>query len=152
MKISSNFCYYYYYYSMEECEALCTRLAIMVNGQFKCLGSTQHLKTRFGEGYTILARVFPDSPLEPLKEFIRTNFPGKFISFFLQIIIDNVHHHSLYCSIFSTIFVTSKMLAFPRCLPSVFSMYSVCIPFDDAETHICRKLSMRDSQNLPWRS
>ena len=33
--------------SMEECEALCTRLAIMVNGQFKCLGSTQHLKSRY---------------------------------------------------------------------------------------------------------
>lgn len=31
---------------MEECEALCTRLAIMVNGQFKCLGSCQHLKNR----------------------------------------------------------------------------------------------------------
>lgn len=30
--------------SMEECEALCTRLAIMVNGSFKCLGSIQHLK------------------------------------------------------------------------------------------------------------
>ena len=32
--------------SMEECEALCTRLAIMVNGRFKCLGSCQHLKNR----------------------------------------------------------------------------------------------------------
>eukprot|EP00061_Rhincodon_typus_P011695 g36912.t1 len=31
-------------HSMEECEALCTRLAIMVNGQFKCLGTIQHLK------------------------------------------------------------------------------------------------------------
>ncbi|KAJ0055813.1 hypothetical protein NL108_012856, partial [Boleophthalmus pectinirostris] len=31
-------------HSMEECEALCTRMAIMVNGQFKCLGSIQHLK------------------------------------------------------------------------------------------------------------
>lgn len=31
-------------YSMEECEALCTRLAIMVNGSFKCLGTIQHLK------------------------------------------------------------------------------------------------------------
>ncbi|GJQ88078.1 hypothetical protein Trydic_g13091 [Trypoxylus dichotomus] len=31
-------------HSMEECEALCTRLAIMVNGIFKCLGSIQHLK------------------------------------------------------------------------------------------------------------
>ena len=36
------------YYSMEECEALCTRLAIMVNGQFKCLGGIQHLKTKLG--------------------------------------------------------------------------------------------------------
>lgn len=32
--------------SMEECEALCTRLAIMVNGRFRCLGSAQHLKSR----------------------------------------------------------------------------------------------------------
>ena len=34
-------------YSMEECEALCTRVAIMVNGRFKCLGSIQHLKTKY---------------------------------------------------------------------------------------------------------
>ena len=45
------------YYSMEECEALCTRLAIMVNGRFKCIGSTQHLKSRFGEGYTVTLRI-----------------------------------------------------------------------------------------------
>jgi ABC-type multidrug transport system ATPase subunit len=32
-------------HSMEECEALCTRLAIMVNGKFQCLGSIQVLKT-----------------------------------------------------------------------------------------------------------
>ncbi|CAB0001103.1 unnamed protein product [Nesidiocoris tenuis] len=31
-------------HSMEECQALCTRLTIMVNGQFTCLGSSQHLK------------------------------------------------------------------------------------------------------------
>ena len=33
-------------HSMEECEALCTRLAIMVNGSFKCLGGVQHLKNK----------------------------------------------------------------------------------------------------------
>uniref|UniRef100_A0A3Q3N5I1 ATPase AAA-type core domain-containing protein n=1 Tax=Labrus bergylta TaxID=56723 RepID=A0A3Q3N5I1_9LABR len=33
-------------HSMEECEALCTRMAIMVNGRFRCLGSVQHLKNR----------------------------------------------------------------------------------------------------------
>jgi ABC-type multidrug transport system ATPase subunit len=32
--------------SMEECEALCTQLAIMVNGKFKCLGGIQHLKSK----------------------------------------------------------------------------------------------------------
>ncbi|XP_023327394.1 ATP-binding cassette sub-family A member 2 [Eurytemora carolleeae] len=43
-------------HSMEECEALCSRLGIMVNGQFKCLGSIQHLKNRFGSGYTLTIR------------------------------------------------------------------------------------------------
>ena len=43
-------------HSMEECEALCTRLGIMVNGQFKCLGSIQHLKNRFGSGYSLTIR------------------------------------------------------------------------------------------------
>lgn len=40
-------------HSMEECEALCTRLAIMVNGEFKCLGSPQHLKNKFSSGFTL---------------------------------------------------------------------------------------------------
>ena len=34
-------------HSMEECQVLCTRLAIMVNGTLKCLGSPQHLKNRW---------------------------------------------------------------------------------------------------------
>ena len=63
--------------SMEECEALCTRLAIMVNGRLKCLGSPQHLKHKFGEGYTLLARVSSNTPdTAPLKQFIETSFPG----------------------------------------------------------------------------
>ena len=40
-------------HSMEECEVLCSRIAIMVNGKFKCLGPTQHLKNRFGDGYMV---------------------------------------------------------------------------------------------------
>ena len=46
-----------FFFSMEECEALCTRLAIMVNGRFKCLGSIQHLKHRYGDGYTVSLRL-----------------------------------------------------------------------------------------------
>ena len=52
-----DYLFIFFHISMEECEALCTRLAVMVNGQFKCLGSPQHLKSRFGEGYTLLARI-----------------------------------------------------------------------------------------------
>jgi len=40
-------------HSMEECEALCTRIGIMVGGQLRCLGSAQHLKSRFGLGYQL---------------------------------------------------------------------------------------------------
>jgi len=44
-------------HSMEECEALCDRLAIMVNGQFQCFGSSSHLKKKFGQGFTILTKI-----------------------------------------------------------------------------------------------
>lgn len=38
---------------MEEAEALSTRVGIMVAGNFQCMGSVQHLKSKFGEGYEI---------------------------------------------------------------------------------------------------
>uniref|UniRef100_A0A8R1DS72 ABC transporter domain-containing protein n=1 Tax=Caenorhabditis japonica TaxID=281687 RepID=A0A8R1DS72_CAEJA len=37
-------------HSMEECEALCTRIAIMDRGRIRCLGGKQHLKSKFGSG------------------------------------------------------------------------------------------------------
>ncbi|KAA3677355.1 ATP-binding cassette, subfamily A (ABC1), member 3 [Paragonimus westermani] len=44
-------------HSMEECEALCSRVSIFVNGRLKCLGTCQHLKTRFGRGYSLTLQV-----------------------------------------------------------------------------------------------
>ena len=44
-------------HSMEECEALCSRLTIMVDGKMQCLGSVQHLKSRFGGGYNLEFRM-----------------------------------------------------------------------------------------------
>ncbi|XP_022766656.1 ABC transporter A family member 1 isoform X4 [Durio zibethinus] len=35
-------------HSMNEAQALCTRIGIMVGGMLRCIGSPQHLKTRFG--------------------------------------------------------------------------------------------------------
>jgi len=44
-------------HSMDECEALCDRMGIMVNGQFKCFGTVQHLKKKFAQGFTILTKL-----------------------------------------------------------------------------------------------
>ncbi|XP_070532576.1 ATP-binding cassette sub-family A member 2-like [Ptychodera flava] len=64
-------------HSMEECEALCTRLAIMVNGHFKCLGSIQHLKNRFGDGYTVTIRLKGSRPnLQPVMRYFMRAFPS----------------------------------------------------------------------------
>ncbi|XP_072260467.1 phospholipid-transporting ATPase ABCA1 isoform X3 [Pyxicephalus adspersus] len=64
-------------HSMEECEALCTRMAIMVNGRFRCLGSVQHLKNKFGDGYTIVVRIAGSNPdLKPVEDFFSHAFPG----------------------------------------------------------------------------
>ena len=40
-------------HSMEEAEALCTRVGIMVGGVIRCIGSTQHLRSHYGKGYQI---------------------------------------------------------------------------------------------------
>lgn len=38
-------------HSMEEADALCNRVAIMVNGCLRCLGTTMHIKSVYGNGY-----------------------------------------------------------------------------------------------------
>merc|ERR1712087_954434 len=40
-------------HSMEECEALCHKLCIMTAGQLRCLGTPQHLKSKYGKGYQL---------------------------------------------------------------------------------------------------
>nr|XP_045372274.1 LOW QUALITY PROTEIN: ATP-binding cassette sub-family A member 2 [Camelus bactrianus] len=67
-------------HSMEECEALCTRLAIMVNGRLRCLGSIQHLKNlwacpRFGDGYMITVRTKSSQNVKDVVRFFNRNFP-----------------------------------------------------------------------------
>lgn len=75
-------------HSMEECEALCTRLAIMVNGRFKCLGSPQHLKSKFGAGYSVVlktSQILDQSTnsllIRDAKEFVMKQFPGSTVEF-----------------------------------------------------------------------
>ena len=38
---------------MDEAESLCDNIAIMINGKFVCYGSPGHLKSAYGQGYSI---------------------------------------------------------------------------------------------------
>lgn len=61
---------------MDECEALCTRLAIMVQGRFRCLGTVQNIKSKYGSGYTLLLRVQSSESMNLVKDEITRRFPG----------------------------------------------------------------------------
>ncbi|KHJ96150.1 ABC transporter, ATP-binding protein [Oesophagostomum dentatum] len=44
-------------HSMPESEALCRRLAIMVNGAIRCIGTPLYIKNKYGTGYNIRLRL-----------------------------------------------------------------------------------------------
>jgi ABC-type multidrug transport system ATPase subunit len=92
---------------MDETEALCTKIGIMVNGELKCIGSLQHLKSRYGDGYTLLAKISKDSiTVKKFLSFILDSFPTSSLKEnrdgFLNIQIENSSINSL-SSIFSLI-------------------------------------------------
>ena len=49
-------------HSLPEAESLCDKIGILVNGEFKCFGSVQHLKQKYSEGYrlTVQKRITSD--------------------------------------------------------------------------------------------
>ncbi|KHJ83377.1 hypothetical protein OESDEN_16926 [Oesophagostomum dentatum] len=71
-------------HSMDECEALCSRIAILQKGRMIAIGTSQQLKSRFGNSFTItmvaprleerddvikgVQRAFPDATLKTPKE------------------------------------------------------------------------------------
>lgn len=67
-----------FFFSMDECEALCNRLTIMVKGQLVCIGNIQYLKQRFGQGFTLMVKLHAvkrsDSVLAQLKTDIENTF------------------------------------------------------------------------------
>jgi len=62
-------------HQMEECEALCSRVAIMVAGRMACIGSLQHLKNKYGRGFIIEINT-SDTRLKEVRHFVMTNFHG----------------------------------------------------------------------------
>jgi len=62
-------------HSMEECDALATRIGIMSQGELVCLGTSQHLKTRFASGYSLQLKSRVES-MDRVKARIAQVFPA----------------------------------------------------------------------------
>ncbi|KAJ8299359.1 hypothetical protein KUTeg_023419 [Tegillarca granosa] len=69
---------------MEEADALCNRVAIMVNGKIVCLGATQHLKNKFSSGHLLEIKIKTEGSetaivieqkMDALEQYIYTLFP-----------------------------------------------------------------------------
>jgi ABC-type multidrug transport system ATPase subunit len=66
---------------MDEAEALCPKIGIMVEGKFKCFGSAQYLKNKYGMGYELEVKVKNLNSQElaqqkmacSIKEFVKTD-------------------------------------------------------------------------------
>ncbi|NWY69883.1 ABCAA protein, partial [Erithacus rubecula] len=63
-------------HSMEEAEAVCDRVAILVSGQLRCIGSIQYLKNKFGKGYLLEIKVKDAESTDALHAEILKIFPG----------------------------------------------------------------------------
>ncbi|XP_074604129.1 phospholipid-transporting ATPase ABCA3-like [Brevipalpus obovatus] len=63
-------------HSMDECEALCNRIAIMAKGQMRCLGSCTHLKSKYGQGFTLIIKMEDESTFPSLEQSIQDVFPS----------------------------------------------------------------------------
>lgn len=75
-QVSSNRTVILVSHSMEEIEALCTRVGVMVSGRMQCLGSVQHLKGKFGGGYEVEVRCaigMVDECVETLLRFFHSS-------------------------------------------------------------------------------
>ncbi|XP_054989585.1 ATP-binding cassette sub-family A member 6 [Sorex araneus] len=60
---------------LAEAEALCDRIAIMVSGKLRCIGSIQHLKSKFGKDYILELKVKETSQMASVHGEILKLFP-----------------------------------------------------------------------------
>jgi ABC-type multidrug transport system ATPase subunit len=67
-------------HSMEECEQLCDRLVIMVDGRFKCLGGVQYLKDKYGRNYNVKMRLALECDSAKLINTMLGRFSGSVVT------------------------------------------------------------------------
>ena len=68
--------------SLDEAELLCNRMAILVNGRFQCIGSSQHLKQKFGIGYELTVKINDINQENLLISFVTQKWRSKLLESF----------------------------------------------------------------------
>ena len=65
-------------HAMEEADALCSRIAILVNGHLQCIGTPSQLKQQYGDGYHLEMSV-PLARVEEARKMVSEMFPGSIL-------------------------------------------------------------------------
>ena len=63
-------------HSMEECEALCSRLGVMVEGTLRCIGPIQSLKSTYGQGYKLDLRLAEAASASDVLSYVQARSLG----------------------------------------------------------------------------
>lgn len=137
-------------HSMEECEALCTKLGIMVSGQFQCFGNVQQLKNKFGKGYSLIlkCKTIPsmndasiDLLVKKVENFIQENIPNTVLkdrqqqTLFYQILIENNSNYSI-ANIFELIEANKEILSLETYSLSQTTLEQVFLSFAKNQSEI----------------
>lgn len=80
-------------HSMEEGEALCSKIAIQVDGQFKCFGSVQQVKSTYGTGYEVAVKfklVSGEQRLQALEHIRKSGFTQDLNDFLPRSFVDEL--------------------------------------------------------------
>jgi len=66
-------------HNMLECEAVCTRVGIMKNGELVVIGDSQHLRSTHGTGFLLEIAIADVSKMEDVKKFVGEHFANSVI-------------------------------------------------------------------------
>jgi ABC-type multidrug transport system ATPase subunit len=61
-------------HSMEEADAVCGRISIIASGRIRCIGTSQHLKNRFGSGYVCVLLHDSNADVAKIDDALKQHF------------------------------------------------------------------------------
>lgn len=104
--------------SMEECENLCDRLTILAKGRMQCIGTAQHLKKTYAQGFSVLIKI-PETISEGALARLKTRIQEQFEN---HCILKDEHRVSIFLNVNKS---NKTQLLYIACLLN-FHMYLVC--------------------------